>query len=141
MADNSTPKSKTIPLVLAIMVSAVAVGTLFRSSIFSSTPSRAGLSSLSTTDENGDKWVLDLAKGQSLSAIKASGKKPGPALVIGTDVKISGGIASIGLVIEGQAGEKYAGGAKKNRRWLPPPRFKIVDEAGKTLANGAFKYG
>ena len=93
------------------------------------------------TDENGDKWVLDLAKGQSLSTIKGSDRKPGPPLLIKTDVRIGRQDVSIGLVVEGQAGEKYAGGAKKNRRWRPPPRFKIVDEAGKTLTNGAFKYG
>ncbi|MHC4566828.1 MAG: hypothetical protein ACYTE3_13870 [Planctomycetota bacterium] len=128
---------------IATCVCVLAVGTLLRGFLFSSASSRdkLGLSALSMTDENGDKWVLDLAKGQSLSTIKGSDRKPGPPLLVKTDVRISRQNVSIGLVVEGQAGEKYAGGAKKNRRWRPPPRFEIVNEAGKTLTNGAFKYG
>jgi len=138
--NDSTGKRKIVLVASAVLVSILAGRTLLRG-FFSSDSSRSGLPSLSVTDENGDKWVLDLAKGQSLSGIKSSDKKPGPPLLIRTDVQMSGRNASIGLVIEGQAGEKYAGGARKNGRWLPPPRFKILDEAGKTLTNGVFKYG
>ncbi|MHC4707274.1 MAG: hypothetical protein ACYS8I_09335 [Planctomycetota bacterium] len=143
MADNSSLKRRNVRIAIAACVCVLAVGTLLRGFLFSPASSRdkLGLSSLSTTDENGDKWVLDLAKGQSLSTIKGSDRKPGPPLLIKTDVRISGRNASVGLVIEGQAGEKYAGGAKKNRRWQPPPQFTIVDESGKTLVSGAFKYG
>lgn len=142
MMDNSTQKKKNILIIFAILVCVVAMGTLLRS-FFSSAPSRdeLGLSALSMTNEKGDKWVLDLAKGQSVSSIKDSESKPGVPLLIKTDVQIKGREVSIGLVIEGQAGEKYAGGAKKNGRWEPPPSFKIVDSAGKTLASGSFKYG
>ena len=143
MTDNSSQTRRKVRIAVAACVCVLAVGTLLRGFLFSPATSRdkLGLSSLSMADENGDKWVLDLAKGQSLSAIKGSDKKPGPPLLIRTDVQIRGRDASIGLIVEGQAGEKYAGGAKKNRRWQPPPRFRIIDEAGKTLAGGAFKYG
>ena len=100
-----------------------------------------GLSSLSTTDENGDKWVLDLARGQSLSSLKDSSAKSGPPLLVKTDVQIKGRYVSIDLIVEGQAGEKYAGGVRKNRQRQPAPGFNIVDEAGKVLTSGRFKYG
>lgn len=143
MTDNPTQRKKVVLIVSVGAVCVIAMGVLLRGFLSSSTRSRQqlGLSALSMTDENGDEWVLDLAKGQSLSRIKDSEAKPGPPLLIKTDVQISGRNVSIGLVVEGRAGEKYAGGAKKNGRWQPPPDFKIVDAAGKTLATGAFKYG
>ena len=142
MTDKSASKKKHAVIVIAILVCIAAMGTLLRS-FFSSSPSRdkLGFSALSVIDENGDKWTLDLAKGQLVSSIKGSDNKPGPPLLIKTDVQIKTQEVSIGLIVEGQAGEKYAGGTKKNGRWLPPPSFKIVDEAGKTLASGVFKYG
>ena len=100
-----------------------------------------GLSSLSVTDENSDKWVLDLDKGQSVSSLKDSAAKTGPPLLVKTDVQIKGRDVSIGLIVEGQAGEKYVGGVQKNGQWQPPPAFAIVNEAGKTLTSGRFKYG
>lgn len=133
---------KKVLIALAVLICVVAMGTLFRS-FFSSPPSRdkLGLSALSMTDENGDQWVLDLAKGQTAANIEGSDKKRGSPLLVKTDVKIDKRDVSIGLVVEGQAGEKYVGGAKKNGRWQPAPSFKIVDTAGKTLKTGAFKYG
>ena len=100
-----------------------------------------GLTLLSKTDKNGDKWILELVKGQSPSSLKNSSEKSGPPLLIKTDVQISGRDASIGLIVEGQAGEKYAGGVQKNGQWQRAPAFKIVDEAGKVLASGRFQYG
>jgi pilus assembly protein CpaB len=100
-----------------------------------------GLSSLSATDENRDKWILDLVKRQPLSSLEGSGAKPGPPLLVKTDVQISGRNISINLIVEGQAGEKYAVGIRKNRQRQPAPGFNIVDEAGKVLTSGKFKYG
>lgn len=143
MIDNSFQKKKIVLIALVAVASVIVIGAFFRA-IFSSPASsrqQLGLSSLSMTDENGDKWVLDLAKGQSLSSFQDSSTKPGPPLLIKTDVQTSGLDVSIGLIVEGQAGEKYVGGAQKNGRWQPPPRFKIVDETGNTLTTGSFKYG
>ena len=143
MINNSSGKKKTVVIAAAAVVAVVVIGALLRG-IFSSPVSsrqQIGLSSLSVTDDNGDKWVLDLAKGQSLAGLKDSSAKPGPPLLIKTDVRISGSDVSIGLIVEGQAGEKYAGGVQKNNQWQQPPAFNIVDEAGKTLTSGRFKYG
>jgi hypothetical protein len=142
MIDDPSQKKKIIVIASAIFA-IVLIGALVHG-IFSSPASsrqQLGLSSLSTTDENGDKWVLDLAKGQSLSSLKDSSGKSGPPLSVRTDVQIKGRDVSIGLVVEGQAGEKYVGGVQKNGRWQPPPAFNIVNEAGKTLTSGRFKYG
>jgi len=143
MIDNSSQKKKIVLITLVAVASVVVIVAFFRA-LFSSPASyrqQLGLSSLSLTDENGDKWILDLAKGQSLSRFQDSSAKPGPPLLIKTDVQTSGLDVSIGLIVEGQAAEKYVGGAQKNGRWQPPPRFKIVDETGNTLITGAFKYG
>ncbi|MHC4557876.1 MAG: hypothetical protein ACYS80_11305 [Planctomycetota bacterium] len=142
MIDNSSQKKKIILTASIAGASIVVIGVLFLS-LSSSTPSRQqlGLSTLSMTDENRDKWVLDAVKGQPVSLIRDSSAKPGTPLLIKTDVQISGRDVSIGLVVEGQAGEKYVGGASKNGRVQPPPSFKIVDETGKTLTTGTFKYG
>ena len=143
MIENPIQKRKILLIAFAIFICVVAAGSLIRGFFFSSAPSREklGLSAQSITDENGDKWILDLAKGQTSSIIKGSDTKPGPPLLVKTDVQISGREVSIGLVVEGRAGEKYVGGVKTNGRWQPPPSFKIVDSAGKTLTSGVFKYG
>lgn len=143
MINNPSEKKKIIVIASAAVVALVVIGALLRS-IFSSPASsrkQLGLFSLSTTDENGDKWILVLTKGQSPSGLKDSNAKPGPPLLVKTDVQISGRDVSIGLNIEGQAGEKYAGGVQKNGQWQPAPAFNIVSEAGKVLTSGRFKYG
>jgi len=143
MINNSSGKKKTVVIAAAAVVAVVVIGALLRG-IFSSpttTRQQMGLSALSTTDANGDKWVLDLAKGQSPSSLKDSSAKSGPPLLIKTDVQIIGSDVSIGLIVEGQAGEKYAGGVQKNNQWQQAPAFNIVNEAGKTLTSGTFKYG
>ena len=143
MTGIPSEKKKIIAIVSAAVVAIVVIGALLRG-IFSSPASsrqQLGLSSLSTTDENGVKWVLDLVKGQSLSSLKDSSAKTGPPLLVKTDVQISGHDVSIGLIVEGQAGEKYAGGVQKNGQWQQAPAFNIVNEAGKVLTSGRFKYG
>jgi hypothetical protein len=142
MINDSSEKKKIIVIASAVFA-IVLIGALVHG-IFSSPASsrqQLGLSSLSTTDENGDKWVLDLAKGQSTSSLKDNTAKTGPPLLVKTDVQIKGREVSIGLVVEGQAGEKYVGGVQKNGQWQQPPAFNIVNEAGKTLTSGRFKYG
>jgi len=142
MNNNPSENKKIIVIISIAVVSVVGIGALLRGVFSSPKTSRRqmGLSALSMTDANGDKWVLDLAKGQSASGLK-DGAKPGPPLLVKTDVQIRGRNVSIGLIVEGQAGEKYAGGVQKNKRWQPAPGFKIVNEAGKTLTTGRFKYG
>jgi hypothetical protein len=102
----------------------------------------AALSPLSITDANGLTWTLDPVRGQPLLPINKSGKKPGPPLVLKTNtIKISERTISIGLTLEGQAGEKYIVGASKSGVRQAQPIFRILNENGKVLATGKFEYG
>ena len=142
---NSDPaqKKKIILIVAAAAVAIVLVSVLLRSLLSSEPASRQefGLTALSMAAENGDTWVLDLAKGQSVSGLKNKNAKPGAPLLVKTDVQARGRELSIGLLIEGQAGESYQPGAMKNGSRVPPPTFKVIDESGKVLVNGQFHYG
>jgi len=99
-------------------------------------------SALSVTDETGNKWILDLVRGQQFPRISQSDRKPGAPLIVKTSVrKINNNRYSIGIIVEGQAGEKYIGGALKNGKREPEPQFRIVDEKGRIIGNGRFEYG
>ncbi len=47
----------------------------------------------------------------------------------------------IGLLIQGKGEEIYSPAAKVGTQGVPPPKFKIVAESGKTLAAGQLEYG
>ncbi len=96
-------------------------------------------SSLAVKDSSGDDWHLALA-GVPPQA-RDSGKKPGAPLSVKADVQGHGQSISIGLIIEGQAGEMYGPGAAKNGRKRPAPKFTVFDEAGTVLGSGSFEYG
>jgi len=113
-----------------------------------STPSD-GPSSVSQADANGVAWTLDQAGGALLST-EPNAPKAGPPIVVKTDVfRIGGGSDinrpapeySIGLILEGQAGEQYRPVVKKNGSPLSAPRLRIVNEAGQVLVQGDFQYG
>ena len=93
------------------------------------------------TDPSGDKWSLELLKGQSGRVFDAEGKKPGPPLVVKPSAEFRGSSIEVGVTMEGQAGEKYVPGAIKNGQWVDPPKFQLVSEGGKVLASGQFEYG
>ncbi|HUW18700.1 MAG TPA: hypothetical protein VMW16_05310 [Sedimentisphaerales bacterium] len=67
--------------------------------------------------------------------------KIGPPLTIKTNVTRSGSEVHIAFNLQGQAGEQYNACVLKNGEPLLPPRFRIVDEAGKVLHSGQFEYG
>jgi len=96
-------------------------------------------SSLAASDDNGDTWTLGL-KGVP-PALPEDGLKPGVPLSVKADVQGYGQNISIGLIIEGQAGEVYEPGAAKNGRQRPAPEFTVLDESGTVLGSGSFEYG
>ncbi len=67
--------------------------------------------------------------------------KLGPPFLIKPSVSKSSSLVSIGLSIVGRAGEHYRAEITKNRKRLPTPKLKIVDETGNVLASGKFEYG
>jgi len=141
--DMSTRKGKFLLIGIATAALVVIVGLLWFLGRSSSTiPQKADFSELSVTDETGNKWTLELIRGQPISRISQSGKKPGPPLSVRTNArKISNSQFSIGITVEGQAGEKYIGGAIKNGKREPEPHFIIIDERARILARGKFEYG
>jgi len=105
------------------------------------------LAFLSRTEAEGAKWKLSGGRdpGKLVKFEIQQGKtlriKAGPPLVLKTDVIKQSGVVSIGFSAVGQAGEAYAGGAEKDGKRVDAPTLKILDEKGKVLAEGAFKYG
>ena len=136
---NSSGKTKIILAGSVIAISVSVIMILPSSS--SQVSSYKKLRHLSMTDTNGDKWTLKLLKGQPWSRFKDKADKLGPPLLVKTDMRVKNFDVSIGLTVEGQAGEKYAGGAEKNGKRLPPPKLKIIDEAGEIIDSGQFEYG
>jgi len=65
----------------------------------------------------------------------------GPPFQIKTTAEQSSNTMSICFDLEGQAGELYSPGARRNDRRISEPGFKIIDESGKALESGRFKYG
>jgi hypothetical protein len=66
----------------------------------------------------------------------------GPPVVLTTTVSSVGRKASIELVLTGRGGERYRADVLRNgKRIDPPPKLKILDQNGKVLESGSFKYG
>ncbi|MHC4204289.1 MAG: hypothetical protein ACYSTT_06535 [Planctomycetota bacterium] len=140
--DLSSRRGKVVLVCIIAAVLIVIMSEIFVNQDQPSSLQKSTLSALSVTDEIGDKWTLELVRGQPLSRITNSGKEPGSPLLVRTNTrKISNSEFSIGITVEGQAGEKYIGGAKKNGKLEPEPEFVIVNEKEKILARGKFEYG
>ena len=106
-----------------------------------STPAGGQSSSVSQTDANGVAWALDQAGGALLST-EPNAPKAGPPILVKTDVqKVGDHEMSIGLLLEGQAGEQYRPAVKKNGSPLSAPKLRIVNEAGQVVTQGDFQYG
>jgi len=107
-----------------------------------STPAGGSSTSVSRTDANGVAWTLDQAGGGSLLSTEPNGPKAGPPILVKTDVqRVGEREVSIGLLLEGQAGEQYKPAVKKNGTTISAPRLRIVSETGQVLAQGDFQYG
>ena len=106
-----------------------------------STVSQQG-SALRQTDAGGSTWSLDLTGGQSFETLQSNGAKAGAPIVVKTDIQRSGDReVSVGLRLEGQAGEQYRPVVKKDGVQMAAPALRIVNEAGKVIAQDTFKYG
>lgn len=94
-----------------------------------------------------NEWIIDgfgpwgeLAK-INVKAGRTTVLKPGPPLLVKTNVRKKGQNLLIGLVVVGQAGEHYSARVRTRRETLPAPGLKIVDEGGKVLVSDKFKFG
>jgi hypothetical protein len=96
---------------------------------------------VSRTDANGVAWTVDQAGG-ALLATEPNAPKAGAPIIVKTDVqKVGDREMSIGLLLEGQAGEQYRPVVKKNGSPLSAPKLRIVNEAGQVVTQGDFQYG
>ncbi len=101
----------------------------------------SGQSSLSRTDSSGATWTLAQAGGAIVST-EPNGPKAGPPITVKTNVqRVGEREMSIGLILEGQAGEQYRPAVTKNGTTLSAPKLRIVNEAGQVITQGDFQYG
>jgi hypothetical protein len=97
-------------------------------------------SSLAATDKNGDNWTLGLMGVPP--RLPEGCTRAGAPLLVKADVSSgSGQSISIGLTIQGQAGEVYEPGMARSGIRMPAPKFKILNESGTVLGSGSFEYG
>ncbi len=97
--------------------------------------------------ENGHTWQIEShGPWADLSEIKvrnneATALKLGPPFLIKPMVRKNGSLLHIDYAIIGQAGEQYRNFITKDNRAVRGAKVKIVDETGKILESGSFKYG
>jgi len=104
------------------------------------------------TDSDGNKWLFDTERargGSGAGELGAFEVKPdettafkiGPPFQVKTTTEESRyGDTQIRFYLEGQAGELYVPGAKKNEKDVPEPQFQIIGETGQTLYSGQFEF-
>ena len=107
---------------------------------------------LTETDSAGNKWLFDTERargGSGAGELGAFEVKPdettafkiGPPFQVKTTMEKSRyGDTQIRFYLEGQAGELYVPGAKKNKKDVPEPQFQIISPTGQTLYSGEFEF-
>lgn len=144
---RSLAESRGVKVVVAAVgvAAAVLLILVFSRLLRSSGPSvqdELGLQSLVATDRSGAKWVIEPTAAQPFARLRESHIEPGLPLTVRTDMRRdSTDRVSVGLIIEGRAGERYSPQISKNGERLPAPEFTVVDEAGQEAFKGRFKYG
>jgi len=106
-----------------------------------STPAGTQSAALSRTDANGVAWSLDQTGG-GMVPTEPNGPKAGPPILVQANVqRVADREFSIGLVLQGQAGEQYRPVVKKNGTPVAAPKLRILNEAGQMVTQGDFQYG
>jgi len=139
---------------LLLVIGAVAVGllaVLFVSrATYRPAPAQSGKirvagqprpGSLRVVDQDGVSWLLEMTSGPRLASADSNEPKAGPPVIVKTDVqRVSQDEVSIGLVLEGQGGERFRP-AQKNGMTVATPKLRIVNEAGQVIADDSFQFG
>lgn len=132
-----------LPILICVVAVAIPIVPLFTEPPTDSSASGSSAAinpasrSLEQTDNEGNVWVLSMAGGPSLFGFR----KPGPPITVKTDVRKVGDVVSIGLVLQGRAGEKYRPTVKKNGATKSAPGLRIVDKRGNVIVEDLFAYG
>ncbi|MGB2937290.1 MAG: hypothetical protein WBD05_03700 [Phycisphaerae bacterium] len=100
---------------------------------------------LAQRDEAGVEWTLTGRGGKwknfQILPDQTLQLQLGPPLKASIEVDQNNGTASMTFLLVGRGEEVYAGGASKDGKMQPAPKFEILDETGKVLATGKFEYG
>jgi hypothetical protein len=108
---------------------------------------RSELFSLSKTDAEGAKWTLKCLDLGPLAKFEVRGSettavKVGPPLVLKVEAGApEAGQVALKLVLAGKGGETYSVGVQKAGVRPKLPKVKVLDSAGKVLAEGNSNYG
>ena len=108
---------------------------------------RGELFSLSKTDAEGAKWTLKCLDLGPLAKFEVRGGettavKVGPPLVLKVEARAAeAGQVALNLAWAGKGGETYSVGVQKGSVQPKPPKVKVLDSAGKVLAEGNSEYG
>jgi len=110
-------------------------------------PVRASIT-LAKKDDPAQWWSLSSTRGPwgKLAAIRVDKGQTvtlrfGPPITLRADLQQSGGTVSAGLRLVGQAGEEWTPSIMTSDGRAAPPGVRILDESGKVLAEGQFRYG
>jgi hypothetical protein len=104
---------------------------------------------LTMPDSEGNRWTFDTIKARAwegelgnfeIKPGQATSIQIGPPFKIKTFMKEADRNALVGFHLEGQAGELYVPGAKKNGVEVPVPQFKIISVTGQTVHSGQFEF-
>ena len=104
---------------------------------------------LTEPDSEGNRWTFDTIKARAwhgklgdfeIRPGRTTSFKIGPPFKIRTFMKDRDRNAVVGFHLEGQSGELYVPGARKNSVEVPVPQFKIVAVSGRTVHTGQFEF-
>lgn len=104
---------------------------------------------LTEPDSEGNRWIFDTIKARAwegqlgdfeIRPGETTSFRIGPPFQVRTFIKGGDRNALVGFHLEGQAGELYSPGAKKNGVEVPVPQFKIISVAGQTVHSGQFEF-
>jgi hypothetical protein len=104
---------------------------------------------LTEADSEGNRWTFDTIKARAwegelgdfeIRPGQTTSFRIGPPFKIRTFMKDTGRNALVGFHLEGQAGELYVPGARKNGVEVPEPEFKIIAASGQTVHSGQFEF-
>jgi len=104
---------------------------------------------LTEQDSEGNRWTFDTIKSRAwegelgdfeIRPGETTAFRIGPPFQVKTFIRDADRNAVVGFHLEGQSGELYVPGAKKNGVEVPVPQFKIISFAGQTVHTGQFEF-
>ena len=104
---------------------------------------------LTEQDSDGNQWTFDTIKSRAWAGQlgdfeirpgEITSFRIGPPFRVKTIIRDAGRNALVGFHLEGQSGELYVPGAKKNGVEVPVPQFQIISVAGQTVHSGQFEF-